>query len=94
LGDKLAAKLCYSQEQIVVVVASLLTFFDLVNISGTLTGPQTDRRDDKILECSVTGAATHIVTGDRRHLLQLRRFAGAEILTPAQLIPIVEASPA
>ncbi len=48
-----------------------------------------DRKDDKILECAVEGQATHIVTGDRQHLLPLRQFRGIEIVTPAEMVQLV-----
>jgi predicted nucleic acid-binding protein len=35
------------------------------------------------LECAVVAAATHVVTGDRRHLLPMRNYAGIAIVSPA-----------
>lgn len=40
-----------------------------------------DPDDNRILECAQEGGAHFIVTGDH-HLLRLKRFEGAEILTP------------
>lgn len=40
-----------------------------------------DPDDNRILECAQKGGAQFIVTGDH-HLLRLKRFKGAEILTP------------
>jgi predicted nucleic acid-binding protein len=48
----------------------------------------TDPDDDKVLECAVTVGATHIVTGDRRHLLPLGTFEGITILTAAQFLDV------
>lgn len=41
-----------------------------------------DEPDNRILECAVTGNAEMIVTGDR-HLLDLERYEGIEIVTLA-----------
>jgi putative PIN family toxin of toxin-antitoxin system len=89
LAEKLSLKLRYSDEQIGVILGSPLTFFELVAISGTMKGLQADPKDDKVLECAVIGAATHVVTGDGRHLLPLREFRGIQVVTPADLIGIV-----
>ncbi|HKQ49355.1 MAG TPA: putative toxin-antitoxin system toxin component, PIN family [Phycisphaerae bacterium] len=93
LATNLTAKLQYSDSEIDTVLAALLSIFEVVRISGDFMGPQAHRGDDKVLECSLVGEATHIVTGDRRHLLPLKRFAHAEIVTPSQLLEIVERAP-
>ena len=45
-----------------------------------------DPDDDKVLECAQVAGATHIVTGDRKHLLPLRTFQGITILTAADFL--------
>jgi predicted nucleic acid-binding protein len=45
-----------------------------------------DPDDDKILECAAIGNATHIVSGDKRHLLPLGQFQGISIVNPADFI--------
>ncbi len=42
-----------------------------------------DYTDNRVLECAVEAAASHIVTGDTRHLLPLEEFRGIKILTVA-----------
>ncbi|MBU9889716.1 MAG: putative toxin-antitoxin system toxin component, PIN family [Candidatus Omnitrophica bacterium] len=41
-----------------------------------------DPSDDQVLACAVTAAANVIVTGDE-HLLDLKKFRGIQIITPA-----------
>jgi putative PIN family toxin of toxin-antitoxin system len=94
LAEKLSLKLAMDDRQIDTVIAALLTIFDVVAISGTLTGLQPDPDDDMILECAVSGNASHVVTGDRKHLLPLKEFRGAKIVTPAELLQLVESAPA
>ncbi len=93
LAEKLSLKLAFSNEQIDTVIGSLLAFFDIIAISGTLTGLQPDPDDDMILECALSGRASHIVTGDRKHLLPLKEFRGAKIVTPAELLQLVASAP-
>jgi uncharacterized protein len=89
LAEKLSLKLEFSDEQIGVVLASFLSVFEVVAISGTMTGLQPDSKDDKILECAVVAGATHVVTGDRKHLLPLQEFRGVKVVTPAELVKLV-----
>ena len=95
LSEKLAKKLGMRDEEIEAAIASILLFVEVIAIKGTVHGPQTDRDDDKILECAVLGKATHIVTGDRQHLLPLISFQGIAVVTAAQLLEaIANESPA
>ena len=42
--------------------------------------------DNRVLECAVAGRADVIVTGDRKHLLPLRSYAGIPIVAPADFL--------
>ena len=77
LAEKLQSKLSFTPEQTLDTVADLLTFLRVVSITGKLKAIPADPDDDKVLECAVTVWATHIVTGDRRHLLPLGLFRGS-----------------
>jgi predicted nucleic acid-binding protein len=48
--------------------------------------------DHKVLECAVVGGATHIVTGDRRHLLPLGSYQGIAIVSAADFLALVATS--
>jgi putative PIN family toxin of toxin-antitoxin system len=45
-----------------------------------------DPADAKILACAVAGKADVIVTGDRKHLLPLKRYRGIPIVSPAEFL--------
>jgi uncharacterized protein len=49
-------------------------------------GETPDPGDEKVLECALAADAERIVTGDKKHLLPLRRFRGIEIVSPADFI--------
>lgn len=89
LAEKLQAKLSFTLEQAVETVADLLTFLRLVSISGQLKAIPSDPDDDKVLECAVVAGATHVVTGDRRHLLPLGSFQGIQIVSAAEFLALV-----
>ena len=45
-----------------------------------------DPADAKILACAVAGKADVIVTGDRKHLLPLKKYRGIPIVSPAEFL--------
>ena len=81
LADKLQTKLGFNPQQSTDAVADYLAFLGVVPIAGALAVIVADPDDDKVLECAVTANATHIVTGDRRHLLPLATYRGIRILS-------------
>jgi predicted nucleic acid-binding protein len=67
-------------------------FSRVVAIPGTLTGVTADPDDHKVLECAVSGSATHVVTGDKRPLLPLGQYQGIPIVTAADFLQAVSES--
>ena len=45
-----------------------------------------DPADAKILACGVAGKADVIVTGDKKHLLPLKKYRGIPIVSPAEFL--------
>jgi uncharacterized protein len=43
-----------------------------------------------VLASAVAAQATHIVSGDRRHLLPLREFQGIKIISPVEFMQVIE----
>ena len=82
--EKLTTKFNFSPLQTSEVITNLLGFHQTVKITNQLKGITTDPDDDKIIECAVVGGATHIVTGDRKHLLPLENYQGILIVTAAE----------
>lgn len=48
-----------------------------------------DPSDNRVLECALSGEASHIVSGDE-HLLSLRSFRGIPIMTPASFLKVLK----
>ena len=88
LSEKLQTKLLFTQDQAFQTVVDLLTFLQVVPISGQLKVVASDPDDDKAIECAVVAGATHLVTGDRRHLLPIRRYQGIQLVTPAEFLAV------
>ena len=85
-AEKLTTKLEYSELRTSRIVTRLLSFLRMVKITNKLEGIIKDSDDDKVIECAVVGGATHIVTGDKRHLLPLKDYQGIHIVTAADFL--------
>gem|GEM_PF-6644378 len=48
--------------------------------------------DNRFIELAVAGKARYIITGDKRHLLPLRRYQGIEIVSPAEFLALYKSS--
>jgi putative PIN family toxin of toxin-antitoxin system len=84
--EKLTRKFLLSEATTTRAIEEVRRFSRVVDLPSLLTGVLVDEADHKVLECAVTGTATYIVTGDRRHLLPLRQFQGIAIITPADFL--------
>lgn len=89
LTEKLQTRLNFSTAQVTDTVVDLLTFLRMVTITNTLKVVAADPDDDKVLECAVVGGATHIVTGDRHHLLPLGNYQGISIVSAADFLMLM-----
>lgn len=83
LVEILRTKARFSPSQLTDTTEELLSFLRLVKITNTLKVIEVDPDDNKVIECAVVGSATHIITGDRRHLLPLGSYQGIVIITAA-----------
>ena len=72
--EKLTTKLEYSHLRISRLITRLLGFLRVVKITNKLKGVTKDPDDNKVIECAVVSDATHIVTGDKRHLLPIQKL--------------------
>ncbi len=87
-AETLFVKLGYSQEHSRAAANEIEKLSAFVTISHTLK-IVADPDDDKVLECAVIGNATHVVSGDKRHLLPLKTYQGIRIVSPAEFLQIV-----
>lgn len=90
LGSVLRKKFRFNQEQID-------EFEDLVRRLATVVHPTTSvskvkkwPADNRILDCAVTAEADYLVTGDRQHLLPLKKYRKTKIVTPREFIEVVK----
>jgi len=46
--------------------------------------------DNRILECAVESETQYIISGDKHHLLPLKKYQGIKILSPAEFLSVIE----
>ena len=85
-AEKLITKLEISSVRTSTIMTKLLSFLRIIEISNQLEGVTTDPDDNKVIECAVVGGATHIITGDRKHLLPLESYQGILIVKPVDFL--------
>ncbi len=89
LEEKLSLKLGFTADSVQETITDLLGFLRLAEITNTLKVVSADPDDDKVIECAVVAGATHIITGDRRHLLPLVAYQGVSIVSAAEFLSVV-----
>lgn len=70
-----------SDELVANVMQTLSTHAFVTAGTTTVHAITKDPDDDKFLAAAVEGAATHVVTGDKKHLLSLEEYQGVKIVT-------------
>ena len=79
----------YPQHSVVAWVEALTDTASLVFPMEHARGATPDPGDEMILECALAAAVDVIVSGDKKHLLALRRFRGIPILNPADFLRLL-----
>lgn len=77
-----------SLENRLLFISSLRNKAKIVKVTETINICR-DPKDNKFLELAISGKATHIITGDK-DLLELNPFRGIAILTPKQLLKLID----
>ncbi|MEW6366113.1 MAG: putative toxin-antitoxin system toxin component, PIN family [Acidobacteriota bacterium] len=86
LDEKLRSKLRFSYSDSAEAVADLLGFLHVIPVTGTVRVVSADPDDDKVIECALEGAASHIVSGDERHLLPMGHHGKIKIVRAADFL--------
>jgi putative PIN family toxin of toxin-antitoxin system len=86
--DKLVSKFGRTVSDAAEIVSAFAAMSEIVGISGTIKASE-DPDDDAELDCAVVGRATHIVTGDKKHLLSISVFEGIQLVSPSDFLQIV-----
>ncbi len=72
------------------IVRDLESLAEVVQPAERLSIVTAKDDDNRVLECALAGQADFLVTGDRRHLIPLRSVGKTQILSPADLLAILD----
>lgn len=89
LSQKLNKKFDWNEKDIEDVIIGIGVFAKIVYPVKTITKITKDKSDNKILEAAVVGRADYIVSGDKRHLLSLKRYRKIKIVSPQEFIKLI-----
>lgn len=86
LAKKLREKFLWEESDITDLIEGLLVFVTLVNPSQTITLIKRDEPDNRILEAALEARADYIVSGDKKHLLSLKKFKTIPIISSKEFL--------
>ncbi len=84
----LKEKFRWSKKQVVEAMSYIKDISTVIKPDVTLSVVKKDPSDNKIIECAVASNAGYIVTGDKKHLLPLKKFNNIKILNPAEFLKL------
>jgi uncharacterized protein len=87
ISQKLEKKFKWKKEQILLIIKTLSKTTLVIEPKIGLDAVKKDKNDNKIIEAGVEGGVEYIISGDK-HLLELRKYKGIEILSPAEFLSI------
>ncbi len=79
----------FSREELVVelLIRKVLAFCAVLHPKTDLIADEESIGDDtRVLECAIEAQADYIVSGDRKHLLRLKKFRNCAIVSPAEFL--------
>lgn len=85
----LKEKLGWGKERIRHLLEAIEEVATVIEPESYLKVIRNDEADNYILACAVDAKADFLVTGDKRHLLPLKRYKGIRILTPRECLNIL-----
>ena len=87
---KLTDKFDWPNSRIIEVVKEIGETATVIRPRKHLDIIKGDESDNRVLECAVLAEAEFIVSGDRRHLLSLRKYEGISIISTASFLRVMK----
>src|SRR4030067_2040470 len=86
LANKLRSKFGYPEEDIEEILVGLVRFVKVVKPKVKINKIKEDPSDNMVLEAAVEAKGDLIVSGDKKHILPLKEFAGIKIISAASFL--------
>ncbi len=78
----------WSREAVRHVIEKIETKAILIDPRTTISVIKAKDDDNRILECAFEVDAQHLITGDKKHLLPLKKYRKTKILSPADFLKL------
>lgn len=88
VAQKLQEKFLWSEEEIKEVTLGLITFASIISPKEQINTIKAEPKDNRILECALEAQADYIISGDKKHLLSLKKFKGMPIISASDFLEI------
>jgi putative PIN family toxin of toxin-antitoxin system len=76
----------WSQNEIINVLRRIKAKTILVHPRTTISAIREKEDDNRILECALEAGADYLISGDKKHLLPLKKYRGIKIVSPADFL--------
>jgi len=86
IGRVLHNKLLLENNAVKDVLREIMQFTSYVEPSVSVTVIKEKLADNRIIECALEAEAGFIISGDRKHLLPLKKYNGIRIMSPADFL--------
>ncbi len=88
LAEKLRDKFDWPEEDIIEVISGISEFAKIVSPRRKVKLIKLDPDDNMILEIALEERVDYIVSGDKKHLLSLKKFEGVPIISAKEFLDI------
>ena len=88
--EKLASKFKLPPTRVQQEIQKIVDCSEIIAISNSLNVVISDHKDNMVIECAVIGGATHIITGDKKHLLPLVSYQGISIISANEFLQLFD----
>lgn len=88
LAKKLKEKFLWPDSDIKEVILGISEIAQIVEPKEKANTIKQDPPDNRILECAKEAKADYIISGDKKHLLSLKKFAGIPIISANEFLKI------
>lgn len=88
LAKKMEEKFLWSENEIHELIAGITIFTRFVEPKQKVNVIKNDSEDNRVLECAQEANADYIISGDKKHLLSLKKFKGIPIFSAKEFLDL------
>lgn len=89
IAEKLHNKFIWSDKDIKDVIIGICKFAQIVEPKAKINKIKKDPSDNLVLEIAQEVNANYIISGDKKHILPLKKFEGTKIITAADFLLLI-----